>query len=274
MMKPKIYKHNAIVEASFKLSITEQRIILNCISQIRRDQSVSDDVLYRVTIADMEEFSGVSRQTAWEQIRKAEKSLWERYISLPYVKDGKQVERKFRWIQEVQYVEQDGYLDLRFSKGILPYLSDLTERFTSYLLSDIASMTSVYGIRLFELLVQWEQSGKREFELEWLRHTFQLEDKYQKFSDFKKRVIIPAVEQINQHSPLSVTWSHKKTGRKITHVVFSFVRENNSGNNKTEKTLLVENKNLIENKPTKANRPKHVRNVAESAIKQMKMNLN
>ncbi|MGU9602627.1 hypothetical protein ACV35Y_20195 [Acinetobacter baumannii] len=50
----------------------------------------------------------------------------------------------------------------------------------------------------------------------------ELGKKYPLFADFKKRVIDTAVDQINECSPLSVSYEQKKTGRKDTHIQFSF----------------------------------------------------
>jgi len=41
-------------------------------------------------------------------------------------------------------------------------------------------------------------------------------------AELRRCVIEPAVAQINEHSPLAVTWEQRKTGRKITHLAFTF----------------------------------------------------
>ncbi|WP_455233718.1 replication initiation protein, partial [Geopseudomonas aromaticivorans] len=48
-----VYKSNALVEAAYRLSVQEQRILLACISQVRRDETVTDEVLYSVGAADL-----------------------------------------------------------------------------------------------------------------------------------------------------------------------------------------------------------------------------
>lgn len=67
-----------------------------------------------------------------------------------------------------------------------------------------------------------EGVGQREVDIEWLRDAFQLGDKYPAIKDFKRRVIDPAVTQINEHSPLWVQWDQRKTGRRVSHLVFIF----------------------------------------------------
>jgi len=86
----------------------------------------------------------------------------------------------------------------------------------------VAKMTSAHAIRLYELLIQWDSTGTRTVEIEQLREMLQLEGRYPSIKDFKLRVLEPAVTQINEHSPLSLTWSQRKTGRKVTHLVFDY----------------------------------------------------
>ena len=64
--------------------------------------------------------------------------------------------------------------------------------------------------------------GKRTVSIDWLRETFDIGERHKAINDFKKIVIKPAVEQINKHSPLFVEWEQQKTGRRVTHFIFTF----------------------------------------------------
>ena len=86
----------------------------------------------------------------------------------------------------------------------------------------VARFESVYSIRLYELLVQWSSAGEREIEVEWLKKQFQVEDKYDRLGNLKKRVIDPAVAEINEHSNIWVKYGQRKSGRTITHFQFQF----------------------------------------------------
>jgi plasmid replication initiation protein len=125
-------------------------------------------------------------------------------------------------VQDVDYVPGEGRVSLRFGKTILPFLTGLTEQFTRYQLSDVARMTSAHAVRLFELLAQYGSVGQREISVEELRDWFQLEGRYPSIKDLKLRVLDPAVEQVNQHSPLQVAWAQRKTGRRVSHLLFTF----------------------------------------------------
>lgn len=220
-----VVKSNHIIEASYRLSVAEQRVILSAISQVRRDQPVTDAVLYSVTAAEIAELCGTDQKTAYRDLQSAAERLQTRRVTLILEPDGVTIRSRRRrvtcWVQSVDYIDQEGRIELRFGKDILPYLTGLQREFTRYALSDVAKMTSAHGIRLYELLAQWPE-GHREVALDDLRRWLQLEDRYPLMADLRRWVIEPAVEQINEHSPLALTWSPRKTGRKITHMVFDY----------------------------------------------------
>jgi plasmid replication initiation protein len=58
-------------------------------------------------------------------------------------------------------LESKSVVGIRFSKEILPFISNLSREFTKYSLSDIAGMSSAYAIRIYELLSQYRSIGKR-----------------------------------------------------------------------------------------------------------------
>lgn len=224
MSTPQVYKSNALIEASYRLSVYEQRIILGCIAQVRRDEPLTDQRLYTVSAQQIAKDAGVSVDRAYQHLKTASERLFRREVTLheaPNGKGGAKV-RLTRWVQEVVYQKDQGTIALRFSQPMVPYLSQLTEQFTRYALTDVARMDSAHAIRLYELLCQWRDAGQREVAVEWLREAFQLGDKYPAIKDLKRWVIEPAVAQINEHSPLWVKWSQRKTGRRVSHLVFTF----------------------------------------------------
>jgi len=222
--KPMVYKSNALVEAAYRLSVQEQRIILACIGQVRRDEEVTDEVLYSITAADLAAVAGIAVGDAYKELKDAALRLKRREVRLTQEPNGKGKKPKTMitgWVQTIFYIEGEGRVELRFTKDMLPYLTGLQREFTRYALSDVAKMTSAHGIRLYELLAQWPD-GHRVIEVDELRRWLQLEDRYPLMADFRRNVIQPAVEQINKHSPLSLTWAQRKTGRKVTHLVFDY----------------------------------------------------
>lgn len=217
MNKHQVVKSNQVIEASYQLSAVEQRLILAAISRIPKNQVITDDELYPVSVNELKQL-GIHEKTAYRDLKEGVNRLYERSINIMI--DKKSI--KIRWVQEIQFLDSQGIIGIRFSKPIIPFISNLTREFTKYALSDITGISSGYGIRIYELLIQYKSIGKREFSVESIREMLEIGSKYSLFADFRKRVIDTAVDQINEHSPIQVTYEQKKTGRKVTHILFSF----------------------------------------------------
>lgn len=220
-----VCKSNALVEAAYRLSVQEQRIVLACIAQVRRDEPVTDEVMYSVSAEDVATMAGVSIESSYTQLKEAALRLKRREVRFAYQPNGGKKQSRTRitgWVQTVDYIDGEGRVELRFSKDMLPYLTELSREFTKYALADVVRMDSSHAIRLYELLMQWDSTGERVIAVADLRHWLQLEERYPLTADLRRWVIEPAIAQINEHSPLRVSWTQRKAGRKITHLVFDF----------------------------------------------------
>jgi hypothetical protein len=110
---------------------------------------------------------------------------------------------------------------------MVPYITRLEKEFTRYRLEIVASMSSPYAIRLYELLIQWGSIGQREIEVEWLKKALMVDRDYPRMYDFKKRVIDVALAQVNERSDLDASYTQRKTGRNVTHLIFEFSPKSN-----------------------------------------------
>ena len=190
---------------------------------------------------------GLDRSNAYRDMKSAVEKLYNRSIKI----DGEDSE--MRWIYRKEYVKNEGKITLYFSPEIIPYLSQLSEKFTAYKLKYVAQFKSSYSIRLYEILVQWASTGEREVKVDWLREIFQVEDKYKTIKDFKKYIIDPSVTDINDHSNIWVKYGQRKSGRTITHFQFQF------GLKDSNKTKSLERKQLTEDEINKQARPGETR---------------
>ena len=220
-----VVKSNALVEASYRLSLNEQRLILSCISQIRRDEPVTDKIMYSISASEFAKVCNLDLKVAYQQLQSAALTLKRREVRITQEPNGKGRRKKTlvaNWVQTIEYTEGEGIVKLRFNHDMLPYLTELSRCFTSYKLKDVICMSSSYGVRIYELLAQWKDLGEKEFSVESLKQLLHIENQYSQMCDFKKRVLDPAIKDINKNSDLWVKWSQKKAGRKVTHLIFQF----------------------------------------------------
>lgn len=222
-----IYKANEVIEAGYKISLNEQRVVLACIGQIesKKELLVTDE--FELSAKDFAALFDVSEKRAYQALVEVTENLFNRYIviSKPFPDKPKIDKLKTRWISSICYNKAEGKVTLQFAQKIIPYLSSLESCFTKYELKHIGKMTSIYAIRLYELLMQWRTTGKREVEINWLKEQFELDESYNRMFDLKKRVIEPAIKDINEHSNFSVSWEQRKTGRAVTHLIFNFAEK-------------------------------------------------
>ncbi len=216
-----IYKSNNLVESAYKLTLNEQKVLLACIGQINSNDPLTISDKFELSAKDFAVMFDVDEKSAYEKLIEVAENLYKRELIIERP-DNETDKLKTRWISSIRYQSKAGKVVLRFAQDLLPYLSELKNQFTRYDLADISGMTSIYGIRLYELLMQWQSTGKRDISIEWLKQIFEIENSYDSIKDLKVRVIEPAVANVNQHSNISVTHTYKKTGRNVTHILFQF----------------------------------------------------
>ena len=217
----KVAKANYLVEASYSLTLQEQRLVLACLSKADSRAEPTKEV--ELSASEYSELMNVDIKNAHRELQKASQKLYERSI---IVKDPDKVE-EFRWIQKkIHYQKGEGKIKIFWSDDILIYIGQLKRRFTTYRLADVANLSTSYAIRLYELLMQFNSTKQRSISVDDFKSLFQLNDKYPLFRDLNKRVIKPAVKEINSSSNLEVFYSTRKQGRKVVELQFDFQEKN------------------------------------------------
>lgn len=211
-----VVKSNKVIEASYRLSVIEQRVVLCAIAKIPKKFEVSDEEIYTVTVQDLQAL-GVNQTTAYRDLKEAANRLYERSISLDI--DDRLI--KMRWVQLVEFADSQGTISIRFSKDILPFISNVKANFTKYMLSEVSRMQGAYTVRIYELLTQYKSVGKRLVSIDELRFMLDLGTRYKTTGNVIAWVIAPSVSEINAQTSLNISAEPIKTGRKITHISFT-----------------------------------------------------
>lgn len=231
-----VVKSNSLIQAKYRLSIQEQRIMLLAISQISKDEVLTDQVMYSVQASDFKKFTGISLKQSYEELKKAALKLKRREVSIYEKPNGQGKHDEILvagWVQSIKYVKNQSRVDLRFNHDMVPYLNELRKEFTAYVISkneqtSLLKMNSSYAFRIYELMMQWKGTASEEdvceraIELSWIREIFDLPDSYKAIGELKRRVLNPALKEINENSPYWVKMSQEKSGRIITHIRLIF----------------------------------------------------
>jgi plasmid replication initiation protein len=217
--KKLVVKANGLIRAGYRLSLMEQRLVLAAIIQIDRTVVIGHLRMYRVTVDEMAELLGLPYKSLHKDLEEAANRLFDREFTI-MLANGKPA--RTRWVETIQYLHGEGAVLLVFSTSVMPYLTELKEQFTSYRYRDIAGLTSVYAVRLFELMMQWKSVGRFPLPVDELRFMWELQNKYRKVAELRRNVLDVAVEQITEHTPYKLSYQANKTGRSITSFSFTF----------------------------------------------------
>lgn len=111
----------------------------------------------------------------YRDLRDATDNLFNRYISIAYeTASGKKIE-KIHWVSSATYHEGEGWVEIRFSPEVSPYLSMLKDgNHINYKLQLAIDLRSVYAWRLLELLMQWKDTKQLFITLESFRHALEV----------------------------------------------------------------------------------------------------
>lgn len=213
-----VTKANAIVEASYRLTLQEQRLVLFCVAQVDSRRPLEEQRTFTVEATPFRETFDLSPEKVYEELKDAAVRLFERKVTISDAQNGQ--ETLLRWVSMIRYQNRRGRVVLNFAPEMLPFISALKDRFTSYPLESIARLSSTFAIRLFEVLAQYANLGRRQVTVEQLRRWLDCVDSYPRFSEFERWVVAPAVAQLNERTELRVRYDKAKVGRQVSHFEF------------------------------------------------------
>lgn len=216
-------KSNQLIEAGYKLSLNEQRLVLSAISKLDGRKPLPKDGEFTITAEEFSSNFDIPLKQAYENLDNAVSRLYERDIK---TYDSKINSReRFRWVDGVKYWDGEAKVTLSFSRKVVPYLTLLHSQLTTYDLRQITKLGSAYAIRFYELLVQFKSTGERCITLDKLKDRLEIAEQYARFYNLKKRIIEPSIEDINKNTDLFVDWDVRKKGRVITGLIFIFEKK-------------------------------------------------
>ncbi|WP_148570181.1 replication initiation protein [Aliarcobacter cryaerophilus] len=142
------------------------------------------------------------------------------------------------WFSFLKYKE--GVIEYAFDERLKQYLLNLKNNFTSYQLKNILSLKSVYAIRMYELLKQYEVAKARTIEIKELRSLLNISRGY-KNNDITK-LLENVKEELTLKTDLTFNFEVFKKQQKLNEVKFTIQHNNSERTNKVCKKK--ENKNL------------------------------
>lgn len=222
-----IVKSNALIEALYNpSSVYHMRLLMAALIQVKAKEELNFRTRYYVTANALADMTNTKAKNNYSELKRAADQLMNSTLTVKDSPDGKPLSKylKMNLVSSCQYEDGAGTVGLRFTEEVIPYISSLKTRFTKYQAQYVMPMRSGYGIRLYELCLQW-LGNEREFSVENFREIFCLTDKYPAIAELKRNVVEPAIRDINKFSDITVEFGQRKKGRKISHFQFKIAKK-------------------------------------------------
>lgn len=219
-----VVKSNDLIQKSrYNMTLEEQKTIAYICSMIKPIKAAAgQEVLYQLdyqfSIADYCKVCGIQNigGTRYEHVKSTIKSLRDKSMWLLMPDGGETV---VSWLDRVTIYKKSGKIKIKLDDRLVPYLFDLSRQFTQYQLISVLAMKSSYSIRLYELLKSYAYQKEKTFDIDSLKKILAAEN-YDRFPDFRRRVLEPAEKEINLLTDISINILPINKGRKVIAVKF------------------------------------------------------
>ncbi len=226
----RIHKSNDLIEASYKLSTQEMRLILIMIAMLNPYEE-KQFYRMRLTVQEFGDLVELSGKGLYDEIENITKSLIQKTLTIRKPNSNLVIS----WLSSAEYFEGKGYIELEFSSKLAPYLLHLQGLYTPYSLREVLKLRHAYAVRIYELCVQYLRIGERYLTITEIKEILGLDDgQYAMYADLKRRIFNPSIKDINKNTKLSVKFEEKKESRRVVGIKFIFFRKDAKG----EKTII------------------------------------
>ncbi|MFT5169042.1 MAG: hypothetical protein ACI8P3_004289 [Saprospiraceae bacterium] len=217
-----IVKSNKLIETSYKLNSREQFFVLYLISKIsQQDQGFREYTMHYSEIERIINFDGKRRIANKSEVF----SLMDKLNSETIMYEKGNIIGKSVWLQHMEHNTDTDEFTFSLSEKLRDYLVQLKEHFTRYNISNIVYLNSS-AIRLYEVLKRHQFKGECEITVDKIKFYLGIENRYSKFYEFKRWVLIPSQKEIQKYTDIKFEYKPaKKEGKKIISLKF-FIYEN------------------------------------------------
>jgi len=241
---------NKFIDACFRVEVNEMRVLQTLAYKVkgehrkevsyeeRDDEGLIKDpgnLTYRITKKEIEEITDFCEKR------------YDRMVSIVAGLENVSVEFKDRKSDKYRKISlgsdfkyNKGTFEIELSRGFKSILIDLSEGFTKHLLEYMRPLSSIYSIRMYQLLKRYEFMGKKKFELSELFKIMGVDTKksYKRiipgkdgekdevvlnYSPFKQKILKKSQEELTAFTDITFTYKEHKEWRKVTALTFSIL---------------------------------------------------
>ena len=216
--KTALYQPNVITQARYLFSEYEMRIFLYVVKSIQEKLNKNDIEFNRTLFGEVDYKLRFRLSELMNEGEKHHERIKKALVELR--SKSFEVEDQKQWfnvgfINYGRYLKQEKIAELQVSFLLMPYMVSLAKGFTTYQLETIL-LLNTYSQRLYMLFSQFRDTSIYRVKASELRNKLGLDDKYDTYSDFKKRVITSSEKELKKlfNEGKSDVWGKLESDKK------------------------------------------------------------
>ena len=221
-----VAQHNALINARFSFVPLQMRLFLGLLSRISQNDTDFKEHFVPLNELVFDRRGG----SAYEQVDDMCKKLASFTLYIEDLEEGTRRRRRkpsFTYIplmSEARYTAEHGGVLASFNPKIMPYLLQLREsgNFTTADLKEVLKLKSPYALRIYWLLKEYADFGRRTMTVEQLRFVLDVQEgEYPRFSNFKARILDKAQSELAK-TDMPFKFELEREGKVVERIKFLF----------------------------------------------------
>lgn len=209
--------HKDLANAKYTMTALQHKLFLYAIA--RTDQEAPSFSLTRVKVSEFARYTDIDLKHSYRNVKAVAKIMEGLSISIKSKKDNVLTIKKYKVMNYFNY--DNGEIIFQFHNQMKPLLLKLKK---DYIVQEslVISFKSLYSMRLYDIFKSNSHNGSSfELSVKWIKDTLCLNDKYSRLTSLRRRVIEPAIKEINKYSNIKVVMHDKiSDGRTVKSLLF------------------------------------------------------
>lgn len=212
-MKNNLLISNELINASYSYTSLEINIMIHLINEVQKTNNDNIRLSYNQLMDD-------AAGSDYTNLKHALSALLKKPLT-HYSEDQK------TWfasniITSATIQKNTGLILLTVHPKIKIAMQNIRSNYTRIETNTLLNLKSKHGKKIYMLLCKFRSTGVYAVSLDQFKKLTDTENKYVQINDFKKRVIDPALNEINAVSEYSVNCEYIKQGRNVNELLFTF----------------------------------------------------
>lgn len=215
LIDTKLRVSNESVNATYDYSASEINLFIKIVAAISKEpenKRTSLQMTYnQLTSNPLEAHSN------YDEIRRAFRGLLSKPIEIYFNETGRYFISNL--ITAVDIQRRSSLIRVDVHPQMIAVICDVRARYTTLQMASVLGLSGKYSKRLYMLCCQFINTGVRYCSYSELRKIFKVGDKYDDVSDFKKRVLDPAIKEVSAVTEIEVKYNGQRNGRRLEQFI-------------------------------------------------------